>query len=264
MKAKGEANSRDHNVFIPINPKNMNTRKVILAICVMVTAIAAGLVTSKHAVLLKAHAAARNVAIPYTAIQEEIWVGPHGEARGHDSHIAARKGDATLLVISGKISVLHYGQENRVVEFTHEDNNIMTTGNGQAKVVIENEDCVRVPSNAERVGEDTILGHPSTHVKFTFSGITTDRWHAKDLGCLLLQEVNTFEDGSREIRKITSLTLGAPDEKLFQLPSNPHEVPPSEFFATFHDPANAKFKDHQQADAGMEARYWRDKALRGE
>lgn len=54
----------------------MNTRKILPTTCLMAAAIVAGLVTSKHAVLIKAHAAAKNVAIPYTATQEELWVGP--------------------------------------------------------------------------------------------------------------------------------------------------------------------------------------------
>lgn len=215
-------------------------------------------------------AAAKSVAIPYTAIQEELWVGPHGEDKGHASHTFARKGDRTTLVIDGKISVLHYGQENRVVEFTHEDNNIMTTGNGQRRVVIENEDCVRIPSNAERVGEETILGHPAMHVRSTSGGIiTTDRWHAKDLGCLLLQEVATFQDGSRDIRKITSLTVGEPDDNLFQLPSNPHEVSPREFFKSESHmkggtPGDAADIENNAALDRVEERYKKDKALRGE
>jgi hypothetical protein len=213
---------------------------------------------------------AKSVAIPYTATQDEFWVGPHGEDRGHATHTFARKGDATTIVIDGKITVLRYGSEDRTVEFTHEDNKIFTMGTGAARTVKANEDCVHMPVNAETIGEDTILGHPATHIRID-SGpqMTIDRWHANDLACLMLQTIFTSNDGSRDIQKFTALTIGEPDEKLFQLPSNPHEVSPREFFkSTSHmqgdTPGDAADIENNASLDKLDEHYKKDKALRGE
>jgi hypothetical protein len=227
---------------------------------------------------------AKSVAIPYTATQEELWVGPHGEDKGHASRTLARRGDATTVTIEdissanrvteleGKISVLKYGSENRTVEFTTRDSNISTMGNGEARVVPANWDCLHVPVNTEKVGTDTILGHPATHIRDTnFRSVFTadERWVANDLGCLEVQRIYTYTDGSKDIQKLTSLTVGEPDEKSFQLPSNPHEVGPREFFKSISHmkgdtPGDAADIENNAALDKVEAHYEKDKALRGE
>ena len=217
-----------------------------------------------------AQVAGRSVAIPYTATHEELWVGPHGEDKGHATHTFARKADATTLVIDGKISVLRYAAEDRTVEFTHEDNKIFTMGTGAVRTVTENEDCVHVPVDAERIGEDTLLGHPAAHIRINGGAqVTIDRWHAKDLACLELQTVYTSNDGSRDIQKFTALTIGEPDEKLFQLPSNPVEVTPREFFKSSshmkgNTPGDAADIENDASLDRLEEHYRKDKALRGE
>lgn len=73
-------------------------------------------------------------------------------------------------------------------------------------------------------GEETVAGYRT--VKITSKVITS--WYALDYGCALVKDRWDFETGEMTEKQLVALVAGEPDTKLFEVPANAREVPPSE------------------------------------
>jgi hypothetical protein len=83
------------------------------------------------------------------------------------------------------------------------------------------------------LGSTVLFGQQVEIVKTWDLGSAGERWWAPALGCVELQwqSANLQPDGSRRIREegtAVSLTLGEPDERVFDLGASYDEVKPSE------------------------------------
>jgi hypothetical protein len=80
--------------------------------------------------------------------------------------------------------------------------------------------------------QERILGHEVVHLvgKTRGSEHSLQKWVAPGLNCLTLRS-ETLTGGFRNVREVTSITLGEPDSNLFLIPEHYTERPPSQVLA---------------------------------
>jgi len=167
----------------------------------------------------------------FTVVLAETSISPTGEGRITSLQTWATRRDGSVVLKLGPD-----GLGSRRIQYA----------NG---IVVETNDVTRAKSTTRR---PTVFarrlpaascasgradeGEPSVEVlgsaraaKFVRSDGTrsTSVWYALDYGCALVRRVITFEDGSSSEMRVVSLASDPPNPKLFDIPKDYREGPPS-------------------------------------
>ena len=110
---------------------------------------------------------------------------------------------------------------------------------------VKQTDCAKwypgLSSGSALLGREQILGREVLHVKVDTrtrnngqDGIYRESWIAPALGCIALKEVTSMYDQAKvkayQVTEVESIKEGEPDAKLFNIPGNYTERPPSAVF----------------------------------
>lgn len=225
-----------------MRPRHFDWRKVSSWLFVLIVVGFAAYAGRLLFLRIKAQANRAGGPVPYTVILKEIVHGANGSTTsGVELTQAVRSDGSTVRRIAHKEK--EPGSSERTVNFSSgvevAINELANTKTSMMKSSLNSAAWQRDPGSK---CINSFAGKPMTSMPETFAGEETvagyrtakiasktiTAWYALDYGCALVKDRWDFETGEMSEKQLVALVAGEPDSRLFEVPANAREVPPSE------------------------------------